>query len=131
MVWDSTQAAGGKMSVMYSYFNGCADPVFYCDHEVAGASPLLLVANQTVIDTIGLGTAEEELYIRTFTEAIDGTRQCSPAALPEPVGQPCAGPAGLTFEQSFEYYTHIFYGYQPTEGWRFSSGEPVPQPPAL
>jgi hypothetical protein len=126
MVWQSTQAAGSEMSVMYSYFYGCDDPTFYCDHEASGPSPLLLVANQTVIETIGLGT-EEDVYIRTFTEAIPGTRQCSPVELPE-VGQPCTGPAGLTFEQGFEYYTHIFYGYQPAEGWRFSSGEPAPQP---
>lgn len=125
MVWDSTQAAGTSMSVMYSYFNGCADAVFYCDHEVSGTSPLLLVANQTVIDTIGLGT-EEDLYIRTFTEPVEGTKQCLPE-LPE-VGTACPGPAGLTLEQGFEYYTHIFYGYQPPEGWRFSSGQPVPQP---
>ena len=128
MVWDSTQAAGGKMSVMYSYHNGCDDAAgLYCDHEASGASPLLLVANRTVIDTIGLGT-EEDLYIRTFTEAVEGTRHCLPE-VPE-VGTACTGSAGLTLEQSFEYYTHVFYGYQPPEGWRFSSGDPVPQPEA-
>lgn len=115
MVWHSTQALGGAMSVMYSYENGCDDAAgLYCDHEVTGTSPLLLTANQEDIDRIGLGSEEPELYIRTFTaSAVEGA----------PVNS-----AGLTIEQGFEYYTHIFYGYQPPEGWRFSSGQPIPQP---
>jgi hypothetical protein len=125
MIWRSTQAAGGEMSVMYSY-GDCGG--FFCDHEAAGPSPLLLVANETDIATIGLGDGTD-LYIRTFTKAMPGTEACFPAGVPE-VGGACTGPAGLTLEQGFEYYTHVFYGYQPPEGWRFSSGDPVPQPEA-
>jgi hypothetical protein len=113
MVWSSTQALGGAMTVMYSY--GDCGGGFYCDHAATGASPLLLTAGPEDIAEIGLGDSEPELYIRTFT---------APAA-EDPVGV-----VGLTAEQGFEYYTHIFYGYQPTEGWLFSSGEPVPQPGA-
>jgi hypothetical protein len=115
MVWSSTQALGGSMTVMYSYHNGCDDATgLYCDLEAAGPSPLLLVATPDDITRIGLGAEEPDLYIRTFTDsAVEGA----------PVGS-----AGLTLEQSFQYYTHIFYGYQPPAGWRFSSGEPVPQP---
>lgn len=111
MVWTSTQALGGSMSLMYSY--GDCGQGFYCDHDVTGTSPLLLTATPEDIAEIGLGEAEPELYIRVFTGPVDG----------DPVGS-----LGLTFEQQFDYYTHVFYGYQPPEGWRFSSGEPVPQP---
>lgn len=117
MVWQSTQALGGEMTVMYSYQNGCDDAAgLYCDLEAAGTSPLLLVATPEDIATIGLGVEEPELYIRTFT---------SSAVTGAPVNS-----VGLTLEQGFEYYTHIFYGYQPAEGWRFSSGEPIPAPGA-
>ncbi|MFA5944220.1 MAG: carboxypeptidase-like regulatory domain-containing protein [Candidatus Thermoplasmatota archaeon] len=114
MVWTSTQALGGEMSVMYSWLADCDNGGFYCDHSATGPSPLLLTATPDDIAMMSYGEEEPGVYIRTFT-----------ASVPEdPVGS-----AGLTLEQSFEYYTHIFYGYQPTEGWRFSSGEPVPQPP--
>lgn len=112
MIWTSTQALGGGMSVMYSW--DCDDTLL-CDHEVSGTSPLLLTADAEAIDKIGIGTAMPDVYIRTFTAAaVDGL----------PINS-----AGLTIEQSFEIYTHVFYGYQPPEGWRFSSGEPVPTPP--
>ena len=112
MVWQSTQALGGEMSLMYSY-GDCGG--LYCDHQVTGPSPLLLVATPEDIAEIGLGEAEPELYIRTFTG---------------PVAEDPVGVVGVTVEQGFEYYTHVFYGYQPPEGWRFSSGDPVPQPEA-
>jgi hypothetical protein len=99
----------------YSYPAGCNDPTgLYCDYSADGPSPLLLAAGPDAIKQIALGTGEPELYVRTFTgSAVPGA----------PVNS-----AGLTLEQSFDYYTHVFYGYQPTEGWRFSSGEPVPMP---
>jgi len=40
------------------------------------------------------------------------------------------GGVGLQLEQKVTVFTHFFYGYTPHPGWRFSSGEPVPQPPA-
>ena len=39
------------------------------------------------------------------------------------------GGVGMQLEQKVTVYSHIFYGYLPTPGWRFSSGEPVPPPP--
>ena len=110
MVWSSTQSLGGEFSLMYSWIDGSCDAAIgYCDHSVDGASPLLLAANPDDIERIGLGADQPELYIRTFTAPVEGTVV-----------------AGATIEQQFDIYTHIFYGYQPAEGWRFSSGEPVP-----
>jgi hypothetical protein len=40
------------------------------------------------------------------------------------------GGEGMALQQRVTVYTHIFYGYLPPPDWRFSSGDPVPQPPA-
>lgn len=110
MVWSSTQALGGTMSLMYSWTTDCPDSPFLCDHDVEGTSPLLLTADAEDIAQIHIGDGED-VYIRTFTGSVEGTV-----------------PAGLTLQQSFDVYTHVFYGYQPPEGWRFSDGGDVPQP---
>lgn len=112
MVWQSTQALGGKMSVMYSWDGGCG---LLCDHQVDGVSPLLLTANATAIEEINGGDYSEDLFIRVFNEGLDETQ----------VG--VGGGLGLTLQQRFTVYTHAFHGYEPPAGWRFSSGEPVPQ----
>lgn len=132
MVWDSTQQAGNELALMYSYTADCG---LYCDHEVDGTSPLLLQANQTVIDTIGLGNGTG-LYIRVFNSDLDETdlgldSVCTP--VPDPVlgATWClANGVGATLEQKFNHYTHVFYGYTPPETWRFSDDPEVPQPPA-
>ncbi|MEA3135906.1 MAG: hypothetical protein QOC71_187 [Thermoplasmata archaeon] len=131
MVWESTQQLGDELALMYSYSGGCG---LFCDHEVDGTSPLLLQANQTVIDTIGLGNGTG-LYIRVFNSDLDETDAglddvCTP--VPDPVlgNIWCLGNGwGLTLEQKFNHYTHVFYGYTPPADWRFSSGQDVPQPP--
>lgn len=38
------------------------------------------------------------------------------------------GGVGFTLNQQVKVFTHIFYGYAPPAGWRFSEA-PVPQPP--
>jgi hypothetical protein len=130
MVWESTQAAGDELALEYSYSGGCG---LFCDHEVDGTSPLLLTANQTVIDTIGLGNGTG-LYIRVFNDDLEttdpGVRECTP--IPDPVlgATWCTGAGvGVTLEQKFTHYTHVFYGYTPSEGWRFTETPDVPQPP--
>jgi hypothetical protein len=131
MVWESTQAAGGELALMYSWSGDCG---LLCDHEVDGVSPLLLQANQTVIDTI-LGNSSG-FYVRVFNSDLDETDMgldsvCTP--IPDPVvgNTWCmANGVGLTLEQKFTHYTHIFYGYAPDPSWRFTSGDPVPLPPA-
>jgi hypothetical protein len=120
MVWESTQALGGKMSVMYSWDCGDDNGGFLCDHGAAGTSPLLLTANATDIDRINGGDYDQGVFVRAFNEGLDETR---PAGIP-------GGGLGFTFQQRFTIYTHAFYGYQPPEGWRLSSGEPVPLVPA-
>lgn len=63
------------------------------------------------------------------------------AGLNNPLGEHClewvtlfkacmrAGGVGVVLQQKVTVFTHVFYGYTPPEGWRFSSGEGVPGPP--
>ncbi len=125
MVWDSTQAAGNEMSVMYSWDCGDENDGFLCDHGAAGKSPILLVANATAIDEINEGDYNgTELFVRAFNEGLPESDPDVPG-----YGSAPGGGLGLTANQRFTFYTHLFFGYEPTEGWRFTSGEGVPQPP--
>ncbi len=117
MIWDSSQAAGDAMSIMYSW--ECDDnDGFLCDHDVGGTSPLLLTADATAIEKIGGGDLGEgvDLFIRVFNQGLNET-DTDPG-----------GGVGATIQQSFMVYTHVFYGYAPPEGWRFSEDENVPKP---
>jgi hypothetical protein len=132
MIWESTQALGGELALMYSWDGGCG---LLCDHEVDGTSPLLLQANQTVVDTIGLGNGTG-LYIRVFNSDLDETDAgldavCTPVEDPVFGNTWCMGNGvGLTLEQKFNHYTHVFHGFEPPAGWRFSADPVVPSPPA-
>ncbi len=114
MVWESTQAFGDELALLYSY--GDCGEGFYCDHESRGTSPVLLTANATMSQTL-FDEEAGELYIRVFTDDVDAT------AVPGYLSG-----SGITFEQSFTIYTHVFYGYQPPEGWRFSVDGEAPAP---
>jgi hypothetical protein len=109
MVWQSTQALGSAMNLQYAW--DCGETLL-CEHEVSGPSPLLLTADAEAIDTINGGDYEEQLFVRAFNEGLAET----------------SGLLGLTLQQRFTVYTHVFYGYEPPADWRFSSGQPVPQP---
>lgn len=131
MVWQSTQQAGGELALMYSWNGDCG---LLCDHEVEGRSPLLLQANRTVIDAMGLGNGTG-LYVRVFNDDMEetdaGIRVCTPVEDPVLGVTWCtSNGVGLTLEQRFQHYTHVFYGYTPPEGWRFTAGQGVPAPPA-
>ena len=41
-----------------------------CEHEVSGASPLLLTADAAAIETINGGDYEEDLFVRAFNEGL-------------------------------------------------------------
>ncbi|MEA3203684.1 MAG: Carboxypeptidase regulatory-like domain [Thermoplasmata archaeon] len=108
LVWQSTQALGSDLSVMYSWTcdtNGG----FLCDHSVDGPSPLLLTAGAKDIQKIGIGNSTD-IYVRVFNTATSASM----------------GTVGATVEQDFLVYTHVFYGFVPPEGYRFSKdGEPT------
>lgn len=124
MIWTSTQALGGEMTVSYSW--GCdTNSGFLCDHGVGGTSPLLLTANATQIEEINGGNyTGTQLFVRSFNQGLQETDPDIPG-----YGSAPGGGLGFTLNQRFTYFSHFFYGYQPPEGWRFSEGAGVPQPP--
>ncbi|HUR25911.1 MAG TPA: carboxypeptidase-like regulatory domain-containing protein [Candidatus Thermoplasmatota archaeon] len=121
MVWESTQAFGGEMAVMYSWGCGDENGGFLCDHGAQGSSPVLVTANETEIAEINEGnlgnSTDEQLFVRVFNRGLQETD-------PGP-----GGGLGATLEQRFSIYSHFFYGYAPTEGWRFTQQSEVPGPP--
>jgi hypothetical protein len=104
MVWTSSQALGNALAVMYSRGGGTVAPVDYV--SARGTSPLVIKANQTVLETNEI-VSENPLWIRAFPWA-------------ETV-------VGVTLQQKFTVYTHLFYNFEPAEDWTFGTkGEPVP-----
>lgn len=136
MLWDSTQELGDAMALVWSYNLGQCGGL-YCDSGKAdGISPLLLMGNATIVDQLFSDEGNRTSFIiRVFNSDLPDTRP--PPGTGDQVcvdtlvlGKPCARRGvGLTFEQSYEIYSHAFFGYQPPE-WRLSSGAAVPAPPA-
>ena len=125
MIWDSTQAAGGEMTVQYSWDCGDENGGFLCDYGVGGKSPLILRANETAIAEINEGEYNgTELFIRSFNQGLEESDPDIPS-----YGSAPGGGVGLTLNQQFTYYTHIFYGYEPPADWVYSVDSTVPQPP--
>jgi hypothetical protein len=122
MLWESTQALGGEMALMYSWDCGDENGGFLCDHGAEGVSPILLTANQTEIAEINEGNlgngTDEQLFVRVFNRGLRET-DLGPG-----------GGLGATIEQRFSIYSHFFYGYEPTPDWRFSVSSEVPKPPS-
>lgn len=119
MVWESTQALGDEMALLFSWDCGDDNGGFLCDHGASGLSPVLLTANATEIEEINEGDYNETIFVRVFNEGLSETQQ-------DPIP---GGGVGLTLQQRFTVFTHVFYGYEPTPDWRFSSDEPVPTSP--
>jgi hypothetical protein len=114
LIWSSTQQLGSALTLEWSRDCGSKNGGFLCDYGAEGTSPVLVKGDkgQVANATLQEGDGTHVLYIRVFNTGV-----------PEAMGA-----VGLTFEQGFDVYTHLFYGYKPGE-WRFSSGAPVPKPP--
>jgi hypothetical protein len=125
MIWTSTQSLGDELNMQYSWDCGNDNAGFLCDHGARGTSPLMINANETWIKKIGIGNSTD-VYIRVFNTWNDATMPpgtCAPE-LPA-AGTRCLRGIGATTEQDFTIYTHIFYGFAPPDGWRFSKdGDP-------
>jgi hypothetical protein len=117
MVWTSTQPVSQWLNHNF-YYPDASQGDLNQDQRAAGPSPLLNAMNASVARQYVEGLAHKPadpllLRGRVFTVATDEM-----------------GPA-LTVEQAFTVYTHLFYGYQPPPGWRFTDTGEVPQPPEL
>jgi hypothetical protein len=111
MVWSASQGLARNMLLSVSPQNGSA--VITVSEDAEGPSPL----------AVGLGRGLLEEW---------GLEGGSPLAVSAFVGNnspPPAPAAGLAVAQGFDLYTHLFYGYLPPEGWRFTAAG-TPPPPA-
>lgn len=112
-VWDATVETARTMMVQ----SGATSPEEVSTggvrilNETVGPSPNLNILAGADLEESGIGV-DSYVYMRLHT---------APNA---PAG------AGLAVQQPFKLLIHVFYGYTPTEGWRFSEDPQVPPPPA-
>lgn len=139
LIWDSTQSTGNMMNLAMrsSTEEQHRDGSYGADigPNVIGTSPLVGILNRTYIgelasdeDPIVLGADGVGLAPAVFTGGMEGTAPCVPEESPA-FGGFCAFANGVTIQQRFTLYTHVFYGYEPPVDWRFSTDSTVPQPP--
>jgi hypothetical protein len=127
MIWTSTQAVSPQLYFEMEALNGECEPDAANDDgfmgSVRGESPIMARINASLLQLNGIGSACP-IYYSVFS----GGPVCTePTPIPE-VGTLNPICPGATVEQRFSMYVHAFHGYLPPEDWRFSSGEPVPQP---
>lgn len=121
MVWESTQAAFTYMNWRFDVDDPATVDIDDVE-EATGPSPLLIVYPRADMETYGL-TFNSTLAVEAFHAG------SSPVCDNDPSGDTLCVYTGAAFSQRFTYYIHVFYGYEPPEGWRFSDGAGVPQPP--
>ena len=133
MIWESTQSVSPNMQLWQEAIGegGCA---FEAQNS---PSPNLINTtwgdynthgDRECFETLGNTT---NLRLRTFSGSIDGTfpptaNGCYPP-IPGVIGSLCMG-VGVTIEQDFTVFNHLFYGFKPPEGWQFSVDGDI-QPP--
>ncbi|MEA3137221.1 MAG: Carboxypeptidase regulatory-like domain [Thermoplasmata archaeon] len=122
LVWN----AGSQLSSSLKAVPGSRDPVSgeindYRPYE--GESPLAMPMPGAVAQALFIGNGKD-LVVRVFSGYVNET--APPACLPSPIG--CPWGVGATYEQRFDLFTHVFYGFEPPEGWRFSSDGVPPTP---
>lgn len=122
LVWE----AGSSLSSSLKAVPGSRDPASgeindYRPFE--GVSPLAMPMDGAVAQALFIGNGKD-LVIRVFSGYVNGT--APPTCLPSPLG--CPWGIGASYEQRFEIFTHVFYGFEPPVGWRFSSDGVPPAP---
>lgn len=134
LVWESTQQTGNTFQLVSSYstIEQHNEGSYEGDlNSTIGTSPLLLVPTKGDIDRTGVGENGTGLVPRIFAGGMEGSQVCDPTGgnFGGTLRDNCLFGTGATVEQSFTLYTHVFYGYEPTSGWRFSEDSNVPPPP--
>jgi hypothetical protein len=105
-VWSSTQAISQSLSVSFAYPD---------DDELDGWKDLSVEGSSPLLNTMDPETAAK--YVQNGTLNL--------RVFPWTDGYP--GPI-VSYQQRFTIITHVFYGYQPPEGWRFTDEGTVPLP---
>lgn len=138
--WEATQATGSSMTLT---FGACRDGE-YCSPYQFGVNNLCQTWGPSVLwcrsddrsvqrsgsgvggDSVGqagLGTGDAP----GIAVAIGADcALCTPPATPQ-CGDACG--VGLLLDQDFEVFVHVFYNFQPAEGWLFTTdgAHPVPE----
>lgn len=120
MVWESTQAAFTYMNWRFDV-DDPTTPTLDHTRGATGPSPILVTLPRDDMVDWGL----------TFnsTLAVEAFHAGSPTVCDnDPTGDDLCVYTGAAVEQRFSYIVHVFYGYTPPEGWRFSTEGIVPQP---
>ena len=126
MMWTSTQAVSPQLYFEMEALNGECPELDENDNflnSTRGDSPIMARITAEQIQTYSIGSACP-IYYSLFS----GGPVCTPPTPVPEVGTLNPICPGVTFEQRFTMYIHAFHGYLPPDDWRFSSGEPVPQP---
>ena len=119
LVWQHTQAAGGMAIWQLA---GCADTntdaagSHYCDGPPSQESPALTFVGTDLILENENSMLSDGVQFNLFGGPM---KECNV------VFYGC----GVTLNQRYEVYAHVFYNWVPAEGWRFTAdGEPqLPQ----
>lgn len=132
LVWKSTQALGDALSYSITCLSGppCPDgQITIARHE--GKSPLLLQVNATTAEEFKLGAGEQPISLRVFSHGMEET-DIPEETVYDAAGIDCVawpvifadcirfGGIGMTVDQQFTGYTHMFNLYAPPEDWRFT-----------
>jgi hypothetical protein len=122
LVWD----AGSSLSTSLRAVAGAREPGTgeLTDYRAfEGPSPLAMPIAGEAAQALLIGNGRD-LAVRVFSGYAEGT--APPACLPSPVG--CPWGVGAAFEQSFQLFTHAFFGFAPPDGWQFSRDGLPPVP---
>lgn len=129
MVWSSTQAVSDEMNLLLSAPGESTLLDNYAEAE--GESPQVAKANRTTLEHYGVG-AGTTLMIRVFNAPVEGTRPPDPVGGDDCVDRPalggCLTGVGVTANQEFTVFSHVFHNFLPAEGWQFSVDGAPPAP---
>jgi hypothetical protein len=122
MVW----SAGSQLSASLRAVPGSRSPA---DGKIndyrpfEGVSPLVMPMDGAVAQGLFIGNGKD-FVVRVFSGYVNGT--AAPTCLPSPVN--CPWGVGASYEQKFQLFTHVFFGFTPPEGWQFSRDGVPPIP---
>jgi hypothetical protein len=107
--WETTQALGTNLCMRHYASDGIGGEIVADD--VCGPRPLVQMSNGTRMNETSVGSGqgiERVVWVDDFL--VDTT-------------------LGLAFNQQFRVYTHLFYNFEPDEGWLFIRDGAHPLPP--
>lgn len=131
ILWDSTQPLWDELVTIQLACEeeGCGETSEdgnanrMCN--VRGMSPLVCRVNATDGGGGGgVGITENKLGTNRTGYTVGVYANCDPCVPGTVLG------FGLVYQQQFEIFSHLFYGYLPPEGWIFVEDSYVPEPPA-